>query len=550
MPPACTQRTFNTPFLPPRNQIHASPPAKIPPAIFRLHPSRRRFTLTVFEVLQPRLLAGTSPMKSEKSSLKKVVKGVTDSLRKRGSAVAKKLTAAPANGRAPAPSRAASSTAATASSKPAAKASPAPAPAPKPSAKPTTPAPAPAPTPVVAAAAPKPAAKSPAPRKAPLEVPPILLEGDQPTTPSSASGPGQRYALGPTPPAAARSVPEAAELPEAYGTKRLILTARDPHWLYARWDLTRQQQRDYNALSVDHHLVVRVFRDAVRGEPASQIHVHPESNHWFIHVDQAGSKFVAVLGYYQANGHWVTISASDATLTPPDTMSDDTSAQFATIPFDVPFADILALAGLAVRENIPLAEIIAQLRAHGHTGFNAESVAGRWTLEQERALASIISMDSVRRVWMGSLEITELIRRQLQIEMSSLSASQFGVPTSPIGGISSFSSLSSPFGVGAERQKGFWFNVNAELILYGATEPDATVTIGGRVIRLRPDGSFSYRFSLPDGNYELPAVAVSADGTDGRAAEFTFLRATDYRGDVGTHPQDPALKPPLVANVA
>jgi uncharacterized protein len=101
-----------------------------------------------------------------------------------------------------------------------------------------------------------------------------------------------------------------------------------------------------------------------------------------------------------------------------------------------------------------------------------------------------------------------------------------------------------------QGQKGFWFNVNAELIIYGATEPDATVTIGGRTIRLRSDGSFSYRFALPDGKYDLPAVAVSSDKTDGRAAELSFRRDTQYRGDVGKHPQDPQLKPPLAAHVA
>ncbi len=63
--------------------------------------------------------------------------------------------------------------------------------------------------------------------------------------------------------------------------------------------------------------------------------------------------------------------------------------------------------------------------------------------------------------------------------------------------------------------KGFWFNVNAELIIYGATEPNAKVTLGGHEIKLRSDGTFSFRFALPDGKYDLPAVAVSADG-DGR----------------------------------
>jgi uncharacterized protein len=100
-----------------------------------------------------------------------------------------------------------------------------------------------------------------------------------------------------------------------------------------------------------------------------------------------------------------------------------------------------------------------------------------------------------------------------------------------------------------EKAKGFWFNVNAELIIYGATEPDAKVTLGGHEIKLRSDGTFSYRFALPDGKYDLPAVAVSADGTDARAADLKFSRATEYLGDVGAHPQDPSLKPPLPENL-
>ena len=154
-------------------------------------------------------------------------------------------------------------------------------------------------------------------------------------------------------------------------------------------------------------------------------------------------------------------------------------------------------------------------------------------------------MDSVRRVWMGSLEITELIRRQLQQALSSAAAAQFSLPSAWSGAVSS---ISSPYGA-KERRKGFWFNVNAELIIYGATEPDAEVTIGGRVIKLRPDGTFSYRFALPDGQYNLPAVATSADGTDSRTAALKFSRTTRYQGEVGAHPQDARLKPPLIEHV-
>jgi hypothetical protein len=385
-------------------------------------------------------------------------------------------------------------------------------------------------------------------RKQPIKVPPILLEGDEPPPPA-VSGPGQRYALGPEPPtddAAAAGAP--GQLPEAYGTEKLLLTARDPHWLYAHWDLTTEQLRHYNRLSADGHLVLRVFIDRPGREPLVETHVHPESRNWFLHVGRGGTKFVAALGYYaKANGVWTNLSVSAPTLTPPETVSADTSVQFATIPVDVPFQTLLAVVKTLVGENVPLADAILQLRAEGYEQLPnsvqlAQFPTGRWTPEQERALAELIALDEERRVWIGSLEITELVRRKLGEEISSVTAAQFSpAEAAP-------ASVSSPFG-DVERRKGFWFNVNAELVIYGATEADAKVRIGGRDIKLRQDGSFSFRFALPDGQFQLPVVAVSADQTDSRAAELQFSRATEYRGEVGLHPQEPNLKPAQAENV-
>jgi hypothetical protein len=387
-------------------------------------------------------------------------------------------------------------------------------------------------------------------RKSPSKIPPILLEGDAPSAPA-VSGPGQRYALSPAPPESTTSA-EPLELPEAYGTQRLLLTARDPHWLYAHWDLTREQLKKYNAKSVDRHLVLRIFKDALSGQPFREIHVHPESRNWFAHVGLGATRFLAELGYYQKNGDWTVISSSAATFTPPDALSDDLTVWFETLPPDLQFDHLLKLVKRAVSENVPLIEAIQQLRSSGYTGLPEpkELFSHQWTHAQERALSEVVKMDAVRRVWMGSLEITELIRRQLAHEMWSLAASQFSLAEIWSGAWSgAVTSISSPFG-GGERQKSFWFNVNAELIIYGATEPSATVTIGGRTIKLRPDGTFSYRFALPDGKYDLPAIATSADGDDSRTAALQFSRRTEYRGEVGAHPQDAALKPPLAEHVS
>jgi hypothetical protein len=405
---------------------------------------------------------------------------------------------------------------------------------------------------VVSAAAPK--AKTKRAARAPrLKIPPLLLEGDAPVAPGS-SGPGQRYALGPQAQTPA-GVQEKVELPEAYGTLQLFLTARDPHWLYAHWDMTREQLKNYNSLSVDGHLVLRVHRGAVGGEAPAQIHLHPESRNWFVPVPEAGAQYMAELGYQDPARQWVSLTRSGATFTPPDSLSEDVSVRFATIPAEVPFAELLAMVKGALREHVPLAEALQQMREQGFEALpSPQQVKGEWTPAQEKALGEIISMDRMRGIWIGSLEITELIRRQLQQQVSSGGVGQFSLPASAQGvpagvsGVSGISSVSSPMGKG-ERGRGFWFNVNAELIIYGATEPDASVTIGERKIKLRPDGSFSFRFALPDGDYSLPAAAQSADGEERRRAELNFCRSTHYEGEVGAHPQDRNLQPPLASAV-
>lgn len=428
-------------------------------------------------------------------------------------------------------------------------------------------------------------------RRKKFDAPAILTDSDE-TASSTLAGPGEKFSLG-QPQTTRAAAGAEGELPEAYGTKKLFLTARDPHWLYAHWDLTLEQQHGFNAESSDGHLVLRVYAARIEGHPVYEIHVHPESRHWFIHVERAGNSYCAELGYYSPVGKWMRIAVSSATVTPPDAASPETDVEFATIPFEFPFPKLMHIIEEAVRENLPLVQAIEELRRAGHpdlprlkplptppapalsqayhsTPTGPGSGHGHapapvvppmtWTPQQEQALAKVICIDQSRRIWMGSLEITELIRRRLTQEVSYEASSPmrafggsapagFGGPVPGRAVVDTVSSPATPFGASASVEKSFWFNVNAELIVYGATEPGAKVTLGGHEIKLRPDGTFSYRFALPDGNYDLPAVAVSADGTDGRAADLKFSRATDYSGDVGAHPQDPSLKAPAADNL-
>jgi len=79
-----------------------------------------------------------------------------------------------------------------------------------------------------------------------------------------------------------------------------------------------------------------------------------------------------------------------------------------------------------------------------------------------------------------------------------------------------------------DAKRKFWFQLDAELIVYGATDPKARVTLQGEPVKLRPDGTFTMRFSLPDSRQIIPAAATSADGVEERTIVLAVERNTKH----------------------
>jgi len=76
------------------------------------------------------------------------------------------------------------------------------------------------------------------------------------------------------------------------------------------------------------------------------------------------------------------------------------------------------------------------------------------------------------------------------------------------------------------EENDFRLLVHTELIVFGVTEPDAELTIQGKPVRLRPDGTFSIRFALPDGEQVIPVRATSVDGDTTRVVTPIIQRET------------------------
>ena len=319
------------------------------------------------------------------------------------------------------------------------------------------------------------------------------------------------------------------ELPETYGTGRLFLAARDPHWLFAYWDLSGQQMADYRRQASDGRVVLRVF-EKNHTAPATEVTLSHDARNWYLPADKSATTYTAELGFWRHDGSFNVISRSREATTPPDAVSANTMARFATIPVDISFDELLAIVRRHLKDGEHLADGLQRLQTSGFKfPFHVDVEFGPWSAEQATQVEHILSGDVMRRVQVGSVELTEWLRRRLQGETSSGMFSGF----SPGG--SSWSGV---------PQKSFWFAVNAELIIYGATEPDAKVTVDGKPIALRSDGTFSFHWTFPDGRFELPVVAVSSKTGEMRAAELWFERRTQATDNVGVVQPPAKLKPP------
>jgi uncharacterized protein len=249
--------------------------------------------------------------------------------------------------------------------------------------------------------------------------------------------------------------PERPRMPERYDKDYLVLMRRDPYWLYAYWELTsdlltRQRKRMGKDKEND-RLVMRIYIHPAQGsdvEAASFDVDLPEGvESWYVNAGRSDCNYQVAIGLIGRSGRFYPLVESDQIDISRDGVSPITDEEWANQP-----------------------ETFRRL-------YEATFPAGSDPLSQGH----------------NSAELGSLLRERFKTDWSSGMLASMGSQT-----------------LGGEQQD-FWFVLDAELIVYGATEADASVHVQGRQIQLRPDGTFSLRFQLPDGTQVIDAVAVSAN---------------------------------------
>jgi len=263
-------------------------------------------------------------------------------------------------------------------------------------------------------------------------------------------------------------------LPTGYGKDRIVVMVRDPYWLHAYWELTHQIiQRAEAALGQDWHGAKPILRvvDVSAHDTTStseaivkEIEIHGGCQNWYVEVNQPPRSYRVDIGYLSRRGQFFVLARSNIVTTPRANVSD------------------------ILDEN--------------------------WSDIDPKAADRIFAMSSGFDVTSGSsLELKQLFEERLRRPIGSPTVSSFG---------------SGAIGASQEKERKFWFKLDAELIVYGETEPNARVTLQGEPVKLRPDGTFTMRFSLPDSRQIIPAVATSADGVEERTIVLAVERNTRH----------------------
>ena len=271
-------------------------------------------------------------------------------------------------------------------------------------------------------------------------------------------------------------------LPADYGDTRITILPRDPICIFAYWSISKQYfdklKKEYGKdFLASSKLVIRIYDitdvnfDGNNANRYFDVFVTPNSSSWYVNVGEFNRSWCADLGYLTKDGEFILIARSNTVVMPKYGVSNITDEQWALL--QVEFEKLLKFSG-------------------------------------------------VNKIGLSSFDIAKLMReRWEEIVSISLPSSHSNISSS-----SSMSFFAQQEKQTPQKDKKFWLRADTEIIINGATEPDASLTLKGQPIKLSADGTFSVRFYLPNGEDKYTLEAVSSDGTMKKSITFEISKKT------------------------
>ena len=281
---------------------------------------------------------------------------------------------------------------------------------------------------------------------------------------------------------------------------RVVFLPRDPQWAYVFWEISEEDRQEAFRAGAS-QLCLRVAD--VTGLSGGSSHPHtlqevPVDSHaseWYLPVPLSDRDYRVELGYRRSGGGWISLAYSTVARVPALHPSEQILDQF--VPFSL---------------EAPPTPVTITSPSSGDTGLHErlyQTATAGW-----------------RRLGRGSEAFHELGE-----------GGEAGLNASGAGLWASGRNESGAGGV-APRPRSFWLVADAELIVYGATDPAARLMIGGEEVPLSSDGTFRIQVPFRDGQQVYAIEAVAADGEQKRNITLHFDRRTP---EDNSNPSDQAV---------
>ena len=270
---------------------------------------------------------------------------------------------------------------------------------------------------------------------------------------------------------------------------KVVFLPRDPDWAYVFWQISDSDREKAKSLGAN-KLCLRLF-DASGSEGSNlnqgtlrEIAVDSYSTEWYLPIPLADRDYKVELGY-KYGFNWMSLAFSSISHVPGSHPSEQILDKF--VPFNLD----------ATAESIPDISTPVVTEQNGM---------------HERLYQAATNIPLRRKV--GSEEFMENVNSTNSND--NLTAS----------GAGKWSSGLNESGSGIVKNRSFWLVADAELIVYGATEPSAKLTIGGEDVPLAADGTFRIQVPFRDGTQKYDIKAVDVSGEQEKSISMKFDRTT------------------------
>ncbi len=375
---------------------------------------------------------------------------------------------------------------------------------------------------------------------------------------SSAQSPKRKPAIKRKTPAVSPSLPQGIfkeeELPQTYNISFLGLMAKDPYRIFATWEIAQEDlKRLRTRIKQDADLSRMVLR--VYDVTLVDFNGHNANSHFDIEVGDATNWYISLpcdhiwvcaqMGLKTKNGDFFPLVRSNFVETPRARPSPRTEEIWMTV---VPSEKS------AQEKSRPLT---SETYAVSHPVVFLEGAAEGAVppvIEKKETRKIYLRREDIYRYYAGLMpRLRDLIADRLKalygkrlhrwqlagegkekkrgVQHLSRSrwqdawqgASEFWVKERGL--------LPSQWGASESvhqkiKERQFFFEIWADLIVYGRTQPQAEVHLADQNIPLRPDGTFTLRYALPDGTIPFDFTALSSDRIEKRKIDMEVKRWT------------------------